>query len=400
MTIIHSELRKTLDRLEKEHRLRRSRVVSSPQRPEIEIDGQRAVDFCSNDYLGFSRHPRLIEAARETLEGYGTGTGGARLIGGTLDLHAHLEEQLALFKGTEAALLFNSGYQANLGLLSALVGRHDLIFSDRLNHASLVDGAMLSRGKLVRYPHLDVGWLEERLRLSPKGVGKFIVTDTVFSMDGDLAPLETLFDLATRYDAWLILDEAHATGVFGPHFRSGLWEATGLGPQERVIQMGTFSKALGGFGAYVAASRDVVETLAQFSRSFIYSTSLPPAVVGGNLAAIELLRSDATRTNALWGNVRAFLQQTEAIGLPLKGESPVIPLLVGEEAVALEYGKALLEAGFYVQPIRPPTVPDGTARLRITLSALHTTEHIQQLVSALKGIQTHESVERASRTLS
>ena len=379
-------LKTTLQQLARENRLRSLKTISEPQRPEVTLNGRRVVDFCSNDYLGLMSHPDLIQASQAAIAKYGTGAGGARLIGGTLDLHMTLEDELRAFKGTEAALVFNSGYQANVGVLSALVGRNDLIFSDRLNHASIVDGAILSRARQVRYPHLDCEALEKRLQDAPEGVGKFIVTDSVFSMDGDKAPLKELYALACRYDAWLIVDEAHGTGVFGDQHRSGLWETTGIGPDPRVIQIGTFSKALGSFGAYVAASAEAIQSLLQFSRSFIYSTALPPAVIAANLAAVRLVMSDGEPARKLWENVRQFQQASQAAGFSWAVESPIIPVVIGDSGQTLAGGAALLDAGFYVQAIRPPTVPEGTARLRITLSASHTPDHIAQLVESLGGL--------------
>lgn len=383
MNQAESSLQAVLNQLAEQHRLRRLKTIEQPKAAEITFNHHRVVNFCSNDYLGFSQHPALIEASQKALVEYGVGTGGARLIGGTYDLHTQLEQQLVVFKQTEAALVFNSGYQANVGILSALVNRHDVIFADRLNHASLLDGALLSRARLVRYPHNDVEALENLLKRTQTSGQRFIVTDTVFSMDGDLAPLKALYHLATRYDAWLILDEAHATGVFGETHRSGLWETTGLGHQPQVIQVGTFSKALGSFGAYVAASQAVIDTLIQFSRSFIYSTALPPPVVAANLAAIELLQQDASHTQQLWGNIYEFARLAKGAGLSPETNSAIIPILVGDESKTLALTDQFLAAGFYVQGIRPPTVPEGTARLRVTLSTKHSFEQIEKLVQAL-----------------
>lgn len=378
---ILSSFSQTLEQLAATHQLRTLKTIEAPRRPEVLLHGNNVIDFCSNDYLGFSQHPLIQEASIQAIAKYGTGTGGARLIGGTLDLHRELEAQLAAFKQTEAALVFNSGYQANVGVLSALISRHDTIFADKLNHASLVDGALLSRAKVIRYPHLDLKSLEKGLKQASSQHQKFIVTDTVFSMDGDLAPLTELFELSQRYQAWLILDEAHGTGLFGESHRSGLWENTGLGSQGNVIQMGTFSKALGSFGAYVAASQTVIDMLIQFSRSFIYSTSLPPSVIAANLKAIQLIMGDKSYTEKLWHNIRTL--QTE---LDRTLSSPIAPVIIGHADQTLAIANALLDAGFFVQAIRPPTVPQGTARLRITLSALHTTEQIHQLTRALAGL--------------
>jgi 8-amino-7-oxononanoate synthase len=381
-----SPWRKTLDQLDRDGRQRKLKTITQPRRPVIELEGRQVLDFCNNDYLGLSQHPRLIEAAREALATYGTGTGGARLIGGTFDLHTELETAVAAFKGTPAALVFNSGYQANVGVLSALVGRHDTLFADRLNHASLVDGALLSRALHVRYPHLDLGALEKGLAEATVGNKKFIVTDTVFSMDGDLAPLAELYDLAVKYEAWLILDEAHATGLYGGDHRSGLWETTGLGHRERVIQVGTFSKALGSFGAYVAGSREVIDMLVQFSRSFVYSTSLPPAVVGANREALRIVTEDGEPTARLWENIRFFAAEMSRYGIDLPVQGAIFPIAIGEVARTLDCADRLLKAGFYVQAIRPPTVPEGTARLRVTLSAVHTPEQVKALAEALGTI--------------
>ncbi len=385
METTQSRLRDTLNELARERRLRQlNKTVTEPFRPMITLNGQPVLDFCNNDYLGLSHHPALIKASAEALEKYGTGTGGARLIGGTLDLHTQLETKIAQFKQTEAALVFNSGYQANVGVLSGLIHRNDVTFADRLNHASLVDGALLSRSRLVRYPHLDMVALKTALEKTDRATRKFIVTDTIFSMDGDQAPLTELFALAEQFDAWFILDEAHATGIFGNTHRSGLWETTQLGPQQRVIQIGTFSKALGSFGAYVAASQDVIDSLIQFSRSFVYSTSLPPAVIAANLAALELIQTNPTFTQQLWENIHYFHQclADREISLPIQG--PIIPLIIGETDKTLHETQRLLELGFYVQGIRPPTVPEGTSRLRITLTAKHTPQQISELVQALK----------------
>lgn len=385
-TVAPSSLRDTLDALSAKHRLRQLKTISDVHRPEITMRGKRIVDFSNNDYLGFAQNPILIEAASEALKTYGVGSAASRLISGTLDIHTQLEHEVAQWKQTPSALVFNSGYQANVGILSALASRHDWIASDKLNHASLIDGGLLSRAHFERYPHLDTERLEALLEKAPKDAQKFIVSDTVFSMDGDIAPLKTLYELSERYDAWLILDEAHATGVFGSQHRSGLWETTGLGHRNRVIQMGTFSKALGSFGAYVAASKDVIDTLIQFSRSFIYSTALPPSVIAANRAAIGLVNANASYTSKLWDNVRTLQALVADSDLMLEIQSPIIPVFVGDEPHALAATQHLLDAGFYVQAIRPPTVPEGTARLRVTLSAAHSEAQIAALVKELQAL--------------
>jgi len=340
-------------------RLRKLQTISEPQRPYITLNGKRVLDFSSNDYLGLSQHPALIEATQKATAQYGTGTGGSRLIGGTLDLHTQLEEKIAQFKGAEKALVFNSGYQANIGVLAGLIKKTDHIFADRLNHASLVDGAILSRATVHRYRHLDMDHLEALLQHTPRK--KWIVTDTVFSMDGDLAPLRKLYELADRYEAGLILDEAHATGVFP--------ETAG-----EAIKIGTFSKALGSFGAYVAAREEIIQTLIQSSRSFIYSTALPPAVIAANLAALELISKDNSAHQTLWQNIRHW-----------GAHSPIIPIVVGEDHAALTLSQNLFEVGFFVHAIRPPTVPEGTARLRLSISACHSSQHLDDLQQILSS---------------
>ncbi len=382
-TDLTDELNRDLTELAKNHRRRQLKSVRPVKRPQIILNGKPVIDFSSNNYLGFAQQPALITAAIQATEHYGTGTGGARLIGGTLDLHLELEEKLKAFKDTEAALVFNSGYQANVGLMTALADRHDYILMDRYSHASLVDGAIQSRAKLTRYHHLDLNHLETLLQKAPQSTKKLIVTDTVFSVDGDTAPLQALYAIAEKYNTWLILDEAHATGLFGDQKRSGLWETTGIGAAPRVIQIGTFSKALGSFGAYIAGSQPVIQTLVQKARSFIYSTALPPGVIAANTAAIDLLISDPAHTQKLWQNVEYFKKTCQTQGIKLTLQTPIIPWHTGEDKKALEAAEKLLAEGYYIQPIRPPTVPEGTSRLRITLTAPHTQDQIQNLIKTL-----------------
>lgn len=372
--------------LRRQERLRSCRTVSPAPRPWIESNEGRLLDFCSNDYLGLSQHLRLKTAATQAIENLGTGTGGARLIGGTLPLHSQLEQAVADWKQTPAALVFNSGYQANIGVITGLCDRHTVILSDKLNHASLIDGAIMSRADHHRYGHGDTDHLERLLKQIPADKPRWIVTDSVFSMDGDLAPLKTIFALAEQYDAGLIVDEAHGSGVLGDDRSSGLWEYLDLPHSPRVLHVGTFSKALGGFGAYVAGSEILIQTLVQRSRSFIYSTSLPPSVIDANLSALEVLRGEPQHKLKLWENIRYFEQCMSHIGLTIQANSAIIPLILGDDAKTLVASQTLQDAGFYVQAIRPPTVPQGSARLRITLSACHEPEHINGLCSALKTL--------------
>ncbi len=362
--------------------LRRSLEPLGPaQGPEVMVAGRRLVNLCSNDYLGLANDPRLRRAAAEAAEAGGAGAGAARLVAGDLPIHGRLEEALARTKRTEAALLFNSGYHANAGVPPALVGRGDAIFSDALNHASIVDGALLSRAELVRYRHCDMGELEELLARS-KARRRLVVTDSVFGMDGDAAPLREIADLCDRHGAMLYVDEAHATGVMGPT-GGGLAEALGVG--DRVdVHMGTLGKALGSFGAYVAGSRPLVDWLVSKARTFVFTTALPPAACGAALAALEVLRAEPARRDrlqALAGRMKAGL---ERLGFTLFGVvAPIFPVVLGSEERALAASRALRERGFFVRAIRPPTVPRGTSRLRVSLTAAHAEGHVDAFLGAL-----------------
>lgn len=348
--------------------------------------GVRYVDFSSNDYLGISNHPKLIEAARQALESYGVGTGASRLMSGDLRLHHLLEEEIASFKGKESALVFNSGYQANTGIIPALVGRNDVVFADRLCHASQLDGVAMSQARLIRYQHNDMEHLGDLLERERPGFDKaLILTETVFSMDGDLAPLRSLVELKDRYSCVLMVDEAHATGVFG-HQGRGLVDDQGLSEHVELI-MGTFSKALGGFGAYLAASRIVTDYLVNSARSFIYSTALPATIIAANLAAIEVCRSEPQRGQFLLERANSFRQAIVKAGWSVGGSSQIIPVMVGESADAVKYASELFMRGFRVLPIRPPTVPEGTARLRLSLCYAHAEEEVTSIVEALRELR-------------
>jgi glycine C-acetyltransferase len=383
--------RAELSGLEAQGRLRRLKHLSpNPGGDPMTylVDGQRAINFSGNDYLGLSQHPVLKDAAQAAIERYGVGSGSSRLISGTGDLTLELEEAVAHWKGCEAALVFSSGYQANVAILQALTGPGDWIFADRLNHASLVDGCRLSGARWTRYRHLDLEHLERLLQKAPTEGRKWIVSDTVFSMDGDAPDLPALLDLAERYQALILLDEAHASGLYGEH-RSGLCEATGVGSRV-TLQMGTFSKALGGTGAYVAGSQLLMDLLVNRARGFIYSTAPSPPVLAAALAAIHLIQTDSRPTDALWRNVAQLnnaLQATRLQFRPLSYSSfhsPIVPLIIGEEASTSALSQSLLEAGYFVHAIRPPTVPAGESRLRLSLSAAHTETQITSLIATLK----------------
>ncbi len=351
----------------------------------VQVEGRPAINFSSNDYLGLARHPRLQGGAMLAVQNYGTGSTASRLIGGTNPLVLELEAKVAAFKHAEAALVFNSGYQANVAILQAILGPDDFVFSDRLNHASLIDGCLLSKARWTRYRHLDLGHLAEKLAQAPAEARKWIITDSVFSMDGDYPDLKALVAIAEHYGALVMVDEAHATGLFG-HGGAGLCQQFGV--SDRVaLQMGTFSKALGGSGAYVAGPKVLMDWLVNQARGFIYSTAQSPAVLGASLAALDLVLDESVWRERLWQNVRTLERAVMTHGLqewiPLPLKSPIVPVLIGDSAQTVAISEALLAAGYFVQGIRPPTVPPKTARLRIALSAAHTDAQIEALCVAL-----------------
>jgi 8-amino-7-oxononanoate synthase len=364
-------LEEELDSLEAQH-LRRHLQVIDEVLPEgkVKVGGRELLNLSSNDYLGLAADARLIKAAQEAAARWGTGSTASRLIVGTLALHQHVEEEVADFKGTDRAVLFNTGYMANVGVISALLGKGDVILSDRLNHASIIDGSRLSEAQFYRYPHRDLNRLENLLQKYAGVKRLLIVTDSVFSVDGDIAPLCELVALKMRYGGWLMIDEAHATGVFGTR-GAGLAQALGLtGCID--IHMGTFSKALGSFGAYVAGATPLIEVLHNRARSFIYSTALPPPVLGAMQAALAIVKQEPLSRTYLLEQAAHFRQRLQKAGLnTLDSQTQIIPVLVGDNAGALEFAAQLRQAGLMAVAIRPPTVPPGGARLRFSLSAAH-----------------------------
>ena len=363
-----------LENLKQQNMLRSLRTINSSQGTKVLLEGREVLLLCSNNYLGLASHPALNDAAAKAARDWGAGTGGSRLISGSMTPHAQLEEKLAAFKGTEAALLFNSGYAANTGLLQGLFGPDDVIFSDALNHASIVDGCRLSKAKTVVYPHGDTAALEGLMQQEEKDRrGRWvIVTDGVFSMDGDVAPLVALAALKKRYGALLMVDDAHGTGVLG---EGGRGTAEHLGCLKEVdLHMGTLGKALGCFGAYVAADQVIVDTLINRSRSFIFSTSLPPSIPASAMAALDIVQSSEGERlrQALWNNRALFAESLQKGGLSTaESTTQIVPVLTGEPAPTMKLAACLLEAGVFVQGIRPPTVPAGNCRLRATLMATH-----------------------------
>ena len=378
------ELAEELARLEAAGLRRRMRPVDGRQRAEIHVDGRDAINFSSNNYLGLADDDRLIRAADAATETFGTGSGASRLIAGSLEPHRHLEQTLARLHGL-AALFFNSGYQANVGLVSALAGPEDVVFSDELNHASLIDGCRLSRAKVQVYRHLATKDLAQRLAATTAR-RKLVVSDSLFSMDGDLADVPALVDVATRHGASVILDEAHAVGVLGPQGR-GLAAETGT-PVDAL--MGTFGKAYGGFGAFVSAATPIVDYLVNRARSFVFTTALPPAVAATADAAVQLVSGPLgdERRAMLRERIAQFREGLTRLGrlAPGAGQSAIFPLLIGDERRTMEVSQALLDRGLFAQGIRPPTVSPGTSRLRFALMATHTAEHVDRLLEALSDL--------------
>jgi len=368
--------------------LRRSlREITSPPGTSMEFAGEKLINFSSTDYLGLAGEPFLREAAKQAIDEYGVGSGASRLVCGTLSPHMRLEEKLADFKGTNAALTFSSGYAAAVGTLGALLGNDDVVILDKLCHASLIDGARLCGAHVRVFPHNHLGKLESHLQWAREhypDARVLVVTESVFSMDGDLAPLEDIVEIKQRYDALLMVDEAHATGVIGSH-GNGLINALGL-TKKVEIHMGTLSKALGVSGGFIGGSRKLIDLLVNRARSFIYSTAPPPALAAAALASLEFLtsREGEARRMKLWKNLRQLEHKLPEKHLEKrKIESAIFPLILGEEENALSASQALKKRGFFVPAIRYPTVAKGTARLRITLSANHTPEQITALCGAL-----------------
>lgn len=367
------------------HLYRRPRVADSPQQPHMSIDGKPLLTFCSNDYLGLANHPEVIRAFQQAANTYGVGSGAAHLVNGHSRPHQQLEEALAAFTGRERALLFSTGYMANLGVVNALLtGRNDIVYADRLNHASLVDAGLLSGAKLVRYPHNDTTSLGKRL-LAQEGTDatQLILTDGVFSMDGDLAPVQKLAVMARTHDAWLMVDDAHGIGVLGKT-GAGLLEAEGLTQTDVPILMGTLGKALGTAGAFIAGANELIEYLIQTARTWIYTTAQPPAVAAATLASLQLVQTESWRREHLQALIQQFQQGARQLGLPLMpSDTAIQPILIGSSEEALEMSQKLEARGILVTAIRPPTVPADTARLRVTLSAAHTAEDVERLLEAL-----------------
>jgi 8-amino-7-oxononanoate synthase len=365
--------------------LRARRVLDSPQGPLVLEGGRELANFASNDYLGLASHPRIREAAHRAIDAFGFGAGASPIVVGHSRLHEEAEAAFAHFARLPRALLFPSGYAANLGILTALADRSAEIFADRLNHACLNDGALLSRAALHRYPHLDLDRLEAMLAGSKAAI-RVIATDTVFSMDGDIAPIPVLLALAERHDAWLVLDDAHGIGVLGGG--RGALAHFGLA-SPRIVYMATLGKALGGYGAFVAGEQTAIEWLMQRARTYVFSTALPPAAAAVATAALRLVETDPRIVNALADRIGDFRRECDALGIATRSTTAIQPVIVGDSPRALALSARLRELGQLVPAIRPPTVPEGTARLRVSLSAAHTREQVLALAKALGGVLGH-----------
>lgn len=377
-------IEKELARLEASGLKRTLRDIDGPQGASVIVNGRRMILLCSNDYLGLANHPLVKQAAIDAVNASGFGAGASRLVSGNMEAHRELEFRIARFKSTESALVFNSGYHANLGCITALAGKDTAIFSDRLNHASIVDACLLSRAEVKRYPNRDVDSLE-RLLKKTRLKKKLIVTDGVFSMDGTIAPIPDIISLLERYNATLFIDDAHATGVLGASGRGTLEHFNISHPN--IIQMGTLGKAFGSFGAFIAGDACLIELLINKARPFIYTTALPPSVCAAASKAIDLLDSDPGLLMRLKERRRQLHDGLSGCGLDTMGSAtPIIPILVKDARKTVEASWALMERGVFIQAIRPPTVPDGTSRLRATVTAIHSKDEIDTAISAIKEV--------------
>ena len=367
------------------------RVLEDEQAPECTIDGKHVINIASNNYLGLTTHPRLREAALEALKKFGVGSGAVRTVAGTMAIHMELERKIAQFKNVEACVVFQSGFTANAGTVSAILGKDDFIISDELNHASIIDGARLSRAKIKVFRHKDMAHAEELLKEVQNEPGhKLMITDGVFSMDGDIGPLPALCDLAEKYGAIMMVDDAHASGVLG---RNGRGTIDHFNVHGRVdVQVGTLSKAIGALGGYVCGSKDLIDFLYHRARPFLFSTSHPPSVAATCIAAFEVLQEEPELIDKLWGNTRFFKKELGLLGFNIGGgntpasETPITPIIVGEGKRAMDFSRELFKEGVFVTGIAFPTVPEGKARLRTIMSATHTQDQLTRALDVLKKV--------------
>lgn len=378
-------LQQELEELKRQGLFREMKRIDSMQGPAVVIDGKETILLSSNNYLGLASHSEIIKAQIQAVEEFGAGSCASRLISGNMILHEKLEKKIAGFKGTESAIVFPTGYMANLGAICALAGEKDLVVCDKLNHASIIDGACLSGATLRTYPHKNLGRLEDILKKTVCK-RKIIITDGIFSMDGDIAPLPAIVMIAEKYDAILMLDDAHATGVLG---KSGKGTCDYFEIKEGVhIQMGTLSKALGNLGGFIAGSATLIDYIRNKARSFIYSTALPPAIVNGCIKAIEIVERDAGLRERLWSNVKKFRSALQRLNFNIMdSETQIIPVCMEDASLTIKASEFLLKNGVFAPGIRPPTVPKAKCRIRTSLMAIHTDEHIDKAIEAFRRLR-------------
>jgi glycine C-acetyltransferase len=380
-----------LDELKKKGTYFKLRVLDDEQAPECTFDGKHVINLASNNYLGLTTHPKLREAAIEATRKYGVGPGAVRTIAGTMKLHMELEEKIARFKNVEACVVFQSGFTANAGTVSAILGKEDFIISDELNHASIIDGARLSKAKILVYRHKDIAHAEEQLKSVADQPGhKLLITDGVFSMDGDIGPLPALCDLAEKYGAIMMVDDAHASGVLG---RNGRGTIDHFNVHGRVdIQVGTLSKAIGAIGGYVCGSRDLIEFLYHRARPFLFSTGHPPSVTATCIAAFDVLQNEPERIERLWKNTKFFKQELGNLGFNIGGvntpasETPITPIIIGEGKLTMEFSRELFKEGIFATGIAFPTVAEGKARIRTIMSSEHTQPQMERALEVLERV--------------
>lgn len=379
---VMASLRRELDALRSDGLYRWLRQVECAQGPRMRVDGRDSINFASSDYLGLASHPRLMQAAREAIDRYGCSASAARLISGNHPLYPQLEDRLASFKQTEAALVFSTGYQANLGVISSLMDSDDVVFSDELNHASIIDGCRLSRAQVRVIPHSDLAALEDLLKRETSARRRLIVVDGLYSMDGDVAPLAEIVELAERYGCMTMVDDSHGIGVLGG---TGRGTAEAMGVLGRIdIETGSLAKALGGFGAYVVGNRTLIEYLINRARSFIFTCAMPPAVLATVLEAIALVEQEPERRQQLWDNTRYFRAGLREIGFDVgQSDTQIIPVMIGESERTMRFCQELLDRGVFAQGIRYPTVARGTERLRLTVTASHAKSDLDEALAAL-----------------
>ncbi len=382
MKYISDELRK----IKESGLYRELNIVEGAQGTHLKIKGKACLSFCSNNYLGLANNPLVIKAVKDAVEKYGWGTGASRLVSGNMRMHEALEGEISRFKEKEASIVFPTGYMANIGTISSLVSKGDLIICDKLNHASIIDGCRLSGAEFRVYPHCEMEKLENILKKSTKYPRKLIVTDTVFSMDGDIAPLPDIVRIAHKYKAMVMVDEAHGTGVFGKK-GMGVVEHFNLSKKISIV-MGTLSKAVGSLGGYVSGDADLINFLRNKARPFMYTTALPPAVCAASIAGIKLIQKDPSLRTSLWNNVRYLKKELGLLNLNvIPSESPVIPILIGDAKKAVDVSKFLYKKGILILAIRPPTVPAKSSRLRMTVMSTHTKKDLEKLLDVLSNVQ-------------